>query len=106
MTTLRLALAELLGQVENSVNHQTKPEINQNPQVETHRLMTRGDGKIRSQREVEAVPQQNSNQRFYPPLGGCAHAFVGSSGYNVRPMSALALKLSSEVKYLKGVGPM
>ena len=101
-----LALAELLGQIQNPVNYQAKPEINQNSQVETHRLVTRGDGKIRRQREVESVPEQNRKQRFYPALGVCAHAFVGSSGYNVLPMPAPPLQLSSEVKYLKGVGPM
>lgn len=57
---LLFALAELLSQVENSVNYQAKPEINQHSQVETHRLVTRGKGKIRGQRKVEAVAKQNS----------------------------------------------
>ncbi len=59
--TLRLAFSELVGQVENPIDHQAEPQINQDAQVKSHRLVTGGGGKVGGQREVKDVSEQNGN---------------------------------------------
>jgi ATP-dependent DNA helicase RecG len=68
--------------------------------------MARGRREVRGKGEVKSVAHQDGQQGLDPTRCIRAHVFSVPPGYNGLVMPAIPLKLSSEVKYLKGVGPV
>jgi hypothetical protein len=54
------------SQFQEAVNHQTKPEIHQSPEVKLERVMPGGWGQIGIKGEIQAITEQNGNQIFEP----------------------------------------
>ena len=68
--------------------------------------MARRRRKVRGKGEVENVAQQDGQEGLDPTRRIRTHVFRATPGYNRLAMPAFPLSLASEVKYLKGVGPV
>jgi hypothetical protein len=54
------------SQFQQAINHQTKPEIDQGPEVKLERVMLGAWGEIGIEGEIQAITKQNGNQVFEP----------------------------------------
>jgi len=97
--------AQLHARLDESVREEAEPEIHQDAQIKVHGFVLCGRGQQGQKVKIERVAQQNGGERLPPACGLSRHTLCAPPIYNATVMAGFGLKTSSEVKYLKGVGP-
>jgi hypothetical protein len=70
------------GCLQDPINKQAKPQVNQNAEVEAKGAVSCGRRQVGGKGKVETVPEEDGKEGLDPTRAVYAHVFCGPYGYN------------------------